>query len=174
MVEGIRLIMVALFASAGWEVASAMGRDNTLRATLGIAIGAGIGFVFSGMLGRVTASAASDVERAFRNIPAAELVAGAIGLILGLVPAALLSVPLFHLPPQAALPNVAFVYVLGGLIGSRIARARSDELFALVGVKPRVAERGSGERVVLDTSALIDARLEPLVRMGFGTGSLSV
>src|SRR5437588_2375199 len=126
MVEGIRLIMVALFASAGWEVASAMGRDNTLRATLGIAVGAGIGFVFGGMLGRVTASAASDVERAFRNIPAAELVAGAIGLILGLVPAALLSVPLFHLPPEAALPNVAFVYVLGGLIGSRIARARSD------------------------------------------------
>src|SRR5436309_933379 len=60
MVEGIRLIMVALFASAGWEVASAMGRDNTLRATLGIAVGAGIGFVFGGMLGRVTASAASD------------------------------------------------------------------------------------------------------------------
>src|SRR6266550_1411967 len=39
LVEAVRLIMVALFASAGWEVASSTGPDTTPRLILGIALG---------------------------------------------------------------------------------------------------------------------------------------
>jgi uncharacterized protein YacL len=174
LVEAVRLIMVALFASAGWEVASTTGPDTAPRLILGIVLGSGIGFVVGGMIGRTTASAASDLEREFRRIPAADILAGTIGLILGLVPAALLSIPLFHLPAPASLPTVAFVYFVGGVIGYRIGRSKSEELFALVGVKPRIATVRGGHLTVLDTSALIDGRIEALVRMGFLPGSLLV
>jgi uncharacterized protein YacL len=174
LVEAVRLIMVALFATAGWEVATRTGPNVAPRLAVGIALGSGVGFVVGGMIGRRTATAASDLEREFRRIPAADILAGTVGLILGLAPAALLSIPLFHLPVGAALPTVAFVYFVGGVIGYRIGRSKSDELFALVGVKPRVAGARGGDVTVIDTSALMDTRIEPLVRMGFLRGSLLV
>ncbi len=174
LVEAVRLIMVALFATAGWEVASSTGPDTGPRLIIGIAIGSGVGYVLGGMFGRSTATAASELEREFRRIPAADILAGAIGLILGLAPAALLSIPLFHLPAGAALPTVAFVYFVGGVFGYRVGRAKSDELFAMIGVKPRVAGASGSGLVVLDTSALVDGRIEPLLRMGFVAASLLV
>ena len=174
LVEAVRLIMVALFAAAGWEVASATGADTGPRLVLGIAVGAGIGYVVGGMFGRTTASAASALEREFQRIPAASILAGTVGMILGLVPAALLSIPLLHLPAVAALPTAAFLYVVGGAVGYRVGLAKSDELFALIGVKPRVASATSGGVVVVDTSALIDGRIEPLVRSGFVVRTLLV
>lgn len=166
--------MVALFATAGWEIASATGPDTGPRLVVGIAVGSGVGYVLGGMFGRTTASAATALEREFRRIPAADILAGTVGLILGLIPVALLSIPLFHLPGAAALPTVAFLYVVGGAIGYRVGLAKTDELFALIGVKPRVARSASGDAVVVDTSALIDGRVEPLVRSGFGLRTLLV
>jgi uncharacterized protein YacL len=174
LVEAVRLIMVALFATAGWEIASATGTDTGPRLVAGIVIGSGVGYVLGGMFGRTTASAASALEREFRRIPAANILAGTFGLILGLIPAALLSIPLFHLPAAAALPTVAFLYVVCGAIGCSVGSAKTDELFALIGVKPRVAGAARGESLVVDTSALVDGRIEPLVRSGFVSGTLLV
>ncbi len=174
LVEVVRLVIVALLASAGWEVASRTGPNTAPRLVLGIVIGSGVGYVVGGMFGRTTASAASELEREFRRIPAADALAGTLGLILGLVPAALLSIPLFHLPPVAAFPTAVFVYSIGGVLGYRLGRAKSDELFALVGVKPRAAGTLAGEVAVLDTSVLLDDRIEALIRMGFVSGSLLV
>jgi uncharacterized protein YacL len=126
------------------------------------------------MFGRTTASAATELEREFRRIPAATILAGTIGLILGLAPAALLSIPLFHLPPVAALPTVAFLYFVGGVMGYRLGRAKSDDLFAMFGVKPGLAVGTGTDLTVLDTSAIVDGRIEPLIRMGFVSGSLLV
>jgi hypothetical protein len=72
--------------------------------------------------------------------------------------AALLSIPVFRLPPLAAWTSVAFMYVTLGFVGYRIGRTKNEELFALIGMKPRAA--GSPEKVfVVDTSALIDGRI---------------
>ena len=46
------------------------------------------------------------MDEELRKVPAAEIVAG-IGLVAGLAVAALLSVPVFRLPPLAALTSVA-------------------------------------------------------------------
>jgi uncharacterized protein YacL len=114
------------------------------------------------------------VEREFRRVPAAQVLAGGIGLVVGLALAALLSVPLFHLPPGAAYPTVAFVYLTSGYAGYRIGRTKSDDLFALFGVKPRAAGMRPGEVTVLDSSAILDGRLMALIRMGFLGGTLLV
>jgi len=126
------------------------------------------------MLGRSTAAAATEVEREFRRVPAADVLAGTVGVIGGLVPAALLSVPLFHLPLAASLPAVAFLYFVAASLGWRIGRAKSAELFAMFGVKLRAAGTTAGDVLVMDSSAILDGRVATLVRMGFLSGSLVV
>jgi len=174
MVEVIRLIMVAIFALVGWEVVFRAGSEQSDRLLVGTLLGAAVGYVLGGAFGRRTASAVSDLERELRRIPAAEILAGGIGLALGLVLASLVSFPLFHLPPRAAYPVVGTVYLIFAYMGYKLGRAKSEELFGLFGVKPRAAGTLSGEVVVLDASVILDSRLKAMVEQGFLVGTLLV
>jgi uncharacterized protein YacL len=174
LVEFVRLIMVALFAVSGWELASLVGSEQSDRLLIGTLLGSGVGYVLGGVFGRQTATAVTQLEREFRRIPAAEILAGGIGLILGLVVATLLAFPLYHLPPKGAYPAVAFVYLTLGFLTYKLGRAKSEELFALFGVKPRAAGTQSGEVVVLDSSVILDGRLAAMIGKGFLGGTLLV
>ena len=173
VVEAARVIMVALLAVGGWEVAAALTQSESLR-LVGIVLGAATGYVAGGVFGRRTASAVTDLERASARVPASELLSGGVGLLMALCLAALVSIPLFHLPPAAAFPTIAFVYVTTGYAGYRLGRARSDDLFALFGVKARSAGTRPGEVAVLDSSVILDPRTLNLVRLGFLGGVLLV
>ena len=85
-------------------------------------LGTSTGFVLGGVLGRQTATAVRSMEEELRKVPAAEIVAGVGGLIAGLAVAALLSVPVFRLPPLVAWTSVAFTYVTLSFAGFRIGR----------------------------------------------------
>jgi uncharacterized protein YacL len=114
------------------------------------------------------------LEAELRRVPAAEIVAGLAGLVMGLVVAALISIPIFRLGPLVAWTSVAFMYVTLGYGGFRIGRMKSDELFGLIGLKPRAAGVARGEVSVVDTSALIDGRILDLVNTGFLAGDLLI
>jgi uncharacterized protein YacL len=172
-VEFIRLIFVVLFAAGGYSVATHLSQSTTQRTLLGVILGSGVGFVLGGAFGRQTATAVSTMEREFRRVPAAEVVAGAGGLIVGLAIAALSTVPLFRLPPLVAWTTAAFVYVTLGYVGYRVGRTMHAELFALIGLKPRAAGSGA-DVVVVDTSALIDGRVLDLVKTEFLAGDVLV
>jgi uncharacterized protein YacL len=67
--------------------------------------------------------------------------------------------------------SVAFTYVTLAFAGFRIGRTKHEELFGLIGLKPRAA--GAPEKIfVVDTSALIDGRILDLVATGFLSGDL--
>ena len=174
LVEFVRLIFVVLFASAGYTIATRLAEPSTSRTLLGVILGSATGFVVGGVFGRSTATAVGSMEREFRRVPAAEVVAGAVGLIAGLAIAVLLSVPLFRLPLLAAWTSVAFIYVTLGYAGYRIGRTKQAELFALIGLKPRAAGVAHGEISVVDTSALIDGRVIDLVKTGFLVGDVLI
>ena len=176
LVEFVRFIFVTLFALAGYEIAANVWTPsgNTGRTVLGIVVGALMGYVAGGVFGRQTAHAVSVVELEFRRTPAAEIAAGITGVVIGLVMALLFSIPLFRLPTAAAWPAVAFVYLTLPYLGYRIGRAKNDELFSLVGLKPRAAGIGRAEVNVIDTSALIDGRVVDLVQTGFLGGVLLI
>ena len=139
LVELVRLIFVVLFASAGYMVATRISATTTSKTLVGVVLGTSFGFVLGGVAGRQTATAVRSVEHDLRKVPAAEIVAGVGGLIAGLAVAALLSVPVFRLPPLAAWTSVAFMYVTLGYAGYRIGRTKHEELFGLIGLKPRAA-----------------------------------
>ena len=174
LVEFVRLIFVLLFAAGGYTIATQLNDPSTTRTLLGVVLGTGTGFVLGGVFGRQTAAAVGEMEREFRRVPAPELVAGTAGLLIGLGVAALGSVPLFRLPPLAAWTTVAFVYVTLGYLGYRVGRSKQQELFGLIGLKPRSAGTSGGEIAVVDTSALIDGRVVDLAKTGFLTGDLLV
>jgi len=174
LVEFVRLIIVVLLAIAGFEIAAHLGDPTTTKSVLGIILGSATGYVLGGVLGRQTAEAVSEVEREFRRVSAAEIAAGVAGLIAALLIALLASIPLYRLPESAAWPAVAFVYLTIPYLGYRIGRSKREDLFSLLGLKPRAAGLGRGEVSVLDTSALIDGRIVDLVRTGFLVGVLLV
>ena len=172
LVEGVRLIFIALLATGGYQIGTAVGKESAWRTALFVLLGSGVGYVVGGVVGRLTRRTVSGMERELRRTPAASLVAGVSGLVIGLVISALVMLPLMQLPPGAAWPSIVFVYLTLGSLGFGLARARADEIFGLFGLKPRAAGATRGEVSVIDTSALIDGRVADLVQTGFLSGTM--
>lgn len=172
-VEGVRLIILALFAAAGWVVAENRSWEGRNLA-LAIVLASLTGYVVGGVFGRTTASAMDVVERRFRRSSAAEILGGTLGLILGLVIALLVSLLLLRLPPVAGWTSAAFTYLVLGFLGLRVGRSKYADFFLLFGMKPRAAGSSAGEVSVVDTSALVDGRIVEIARAGFLGGTLLV
>jgi len=110
-----------------------------------------------------------------RRIPIQSLVAATVGLAIGLLLAALLSIPLSRLPFSLGdvLPFAAAV--LFGYLGVAAAVTRQRDLLALVG--GRFARGGAGQRseyILMDTSVVIDGRIADISQTGFIESTLLV
>src|SRR5436853_6454359 len=155
MVEGVRLIFMALLGAVGYQLGAARIDANDRNTVLYVFLGAACGYVLGGVFGRLTLEAVSGLERELHRRPAAEIAGGVVGLIVGLVIATLLSVPLFFLPTDYGWPAALFLFIVLGSLGTRVGQDKHEDIFALVGMKPRVSARATGDLHVLDTSALI-------------------
>ncbi len=174
VVEGVRLIFMALLGAVGYQLGAARIDASNRSTVLYVFLGAACGYVLGGVFGRLTLEAVSGLERELHRRPAAEIAGGVVGLVVGLVIATLLSVPLVFLPTFYGWPAALFLYIVLGSLGTRVGQDKHEDIFALVGMKPRVSARATGDLHVLDTSALIDGRVADLVETGFISGSLLV
>ena len=172
LVEGVRLIFIALFGTGGFLVGGTVASESTSLALLFIFLGAACGFVVGGIAGRLTLKAVSGMEQELRRKPAPQLAGGVVGFIISLVVAALFMVPLLFVPEAAAWPAIVFVYLVCGSLGFRLGEAKYEDIFGLVGMKPRASVAARGDLHVLDTSALIDGRVLDLVATGFVSGTV--
>jgi uncharacterized protein YacL len=170
--SGVRLIFVALIATAGARIGEATGTTSTSRALLFVFVGAGVGYVVGGVFGRLTLRAVHGLETELGRKPPAVLAGGVVGLVVGLLVAALMMVPLLFLPASASWPAIVFLYLTVGTVGYRLGQAKYEDIFGLVGIKPRAAGVTRGDLHVLDTSALIDGRVADLVATGFVGGTV--
>jgi uncharacterized protein YacL len=174
LVEGVRLIFLALFGAVGYQIGSIRAAANEQQTILYVFLGAACGYVLGGVFGRLTLEAVSGLERELRRRPAAQIAGGVVGLVVGLLVAGLMSIPLLFVPVSYAWPASLFLFLVLGSLGIRLGQAKHEDIFGLVGMKPRVSARGSGDLHVLDTSALIDGRVADLVSTGFISGTLLV
>jgi uncharacterized protein YacL len=173
LVEGVRLIFVAVLGAAGYQIGAIATVTTGWSALLYVFLGAACGYVLGGIFGRLTLQAVSGLERELRRRPAAEIAGGVVGLIVGLVVGALLSLPLVFLREVHVWPAILFVFIVTGSLGMRLGQAKHEDIFGFVGMKPRVSARhGGGDVHVVDTSALIDGRIVDLVSTGFISGTL--
>lgn len=183
VVELLRLMVVLFFAGAGYSVGSNVGPRHAFLGALngtavGIVLGSGFGYVLGGMLGRQTARTAETARVRLRAVSADTLVAGMLGLVVGVLVGAGVAWPVFFLPMTfLAFPLFGFVVLVLGYFGFVIGASKRDGMLALfgerAGMAPRVVPAAALPRV-LDTSVAIDGRLLDVVRAGFLHGQLLV
>ena len=121
----------------------------------------------------------SQMQRQIDKMPLNQLISAVTGLILGLIIAALL---------RQVIPNVgtgvagtalsAILYVVLGWLGYSIGKRRSREFGMMItrlsGVreKRKITRHGYAARKFLDTSAVIDGRILPVLKTGFIEGEI--
>ena len=110
------------------------------------------------------------------KVPSSTIVAGTGGLIIGLVVAALVSVPLFQLGGWLnwGIPLIiSGVLALAGLsVG--VQREREFRGFLPSGERRRYSSSQLNGRILVDTSAIIDGRIADLSQTGFVQGTLVI
>ncbi len=160
----------------GLYMADRLGALSFQYAIIFLLVGALIGLVLTPYL---TIRPFFALRKRIRQAPAQQLLAAVLGLIVGLITAALISFPLSLLPPpfREVLPFVAAI--LFGYLGIMMMTTRQRDIFNLV--RGRLPERGGGSEsedgvrpVLLDTSVIIDGRIADISRTGFIEGEMLV
>ncbi|MGZ4104956.1 MAG: PIN domain-containing protein [Actinomycetota bacterium] len=173
LVELIRFVIVVLFTALGYQVSREIVTDpNSTRVIVGTIVGAGLGYVVGGVLGRSTGTLVGLAERRIASIPGADLVSGGLGLVAGLVIAAIPGLFLLLLPSRAVgLPILAFLEIVFGYLGYRAGVTKREDVLQLVGLTYRTR---AADLRVLDTSAILNTQLLDYVRAGLIRGTVLV
>lgn len=177
----LRLVGMVGFGVGGLLVgqqlvqAGGIGPENGVGSLLVTTlVGALVGFVVTPFL---TTRPFNALQGRLKQVPAIDLMAGAAGLALGLLFAALLSLPLALLPSplREVLPFVSALVF--GLLGLSTMIARRRDIAGLLASRvparngeanPIAAVAAVDERfVLLDTSVIIDGRIADISRTGF-------
>ncbi len=121
------------------------------------------------------------IRRRIVELPAQTVWAGILGMTLGLMVSALLSVPLRLLPSPLSETLTLVAHLLLGYLGAFIFVARQNDLAAFMTTFRRLGQSATsgvpGQSpwvYVVDTSALIDGRIVDMARLGFLQGTLLV
>ena len=130
----------------------------------------------------VTTRPARALRSLLGRVAAETLFSGLMGLVVGLLTAALLSFPLSLLPEPFGriLPFIGVL--LFGYFGVMLFVMRQGDIMSLFGsLSGRSGEGGSGSSwtnlnrtILLDTSVIIDGRVADIARVGFLPGTLLV
>lgn len=161
----------------GLYAAGQLGVPPLQFAAIGLFVGALAGLLLTPYL---TVRPFLAVRKIIRQTPTQQLLAGTIGLVIGLIVAALLAYPLSQLPSPFGQVLPFVVAVLFGYLGIMVLVTRQQDIFSLV--RGRLADRHipRGEKkeavrpVLLDTSVIIDGRIADISRTGFIEGEMFV
>ena len=146
---------------------------------------AGFGALIGLAVGLIVQTSYRRFERRFRALPADVLLSRAVGLVLGLLVANLMLAPIFLLPIP---PEFSFLKPLAAVLGSilfsfsgiTLADTHGRTLLRLINpntVETTLLAEGTlkpASTKVLDTSCIIDGRIEELLNTGFVEGQLLV
>ncbi|MCL4559988.1 MAG: PIN domain nuclease [Chloroflexi bacterium] len=144
-------------------------------------VGALAGFILAPFLSVYPAKA---LRSRLTHLSAQSLFSALLGLIAGLVIAALLAFPLSLLPPPFGSVLPFFGVIVFGYFGVAVFIMRQNDLFTVLssfGRKDGAASPGEsspkgneGRTILLDTSVIIDGRIADIARTGFLPGSLLI
>ena len=178
IVEAVRLLVTLSTTAIGFQIGRSWpdvfpnaSPTGDVTVVWGAVLGAGIGYVFGGTLGRGIARSLDDAPRALARADGIQLFAGGFGLVVGVLVGTVMAVPVvLLLPSVAGWPIGGLVVLLAGAFGTRIFSARGQELLALTSghtLAPSGALQSTDqERYLIDSSAAIDGRVLDLARAG--------
>ena len=187
-----RLLGMIGFAIGGAYLGRQLGEVSNIGSTAGTLAVDQYAFLF-GLLGGVigllitpylTTRPVSALRKSLGRAPAQTLFTSLLGLIVGLVVAALLAFPLSLLPdPFGKIMPFAGV-VLFGYLGISVFIMRQEDILSILstirGGGQSHGKEGSNSAgwadsrsILLDTSVIIDGRIADISRTGFLPGSLA-
>jgi uncharacterized protein YacL len=181
-VQLTRFVLATLGALAGLSVQSLIEWNQQIGYSIPIVIilfvilGASIGFILGGIVGRELQRAFLFFEDYVRGMSVSDLALGSVGLLTGLVIALILAQPVRSLQPASlALIGQVGLYIPCAYVGVRIALIKRRDVARMFsrGGQSLDDPRGASTKV-LDTSAIIDGRFAELMRAGFVEGSVRV
>jgi uncharacterized protein YacL len=173
----LRMVGMIVFAVIGWRIGDALGAgsDAQMRVIIVLALaGAALGLIVTPW---ITIRPYVWARRTIRQIPAQQLLAATIGLLIGLIIAALCAFPLSFLPAPfgSILPFVSLI--LFGYLGAWVMVMRERDFFAILGGRfgrEGLARASAEKSVLLDTSVIIDGRVADISRTGFIDGTMMI
>lgn len=140
-------------------------------------------FLISPWINAIIIKVMDYIEKSVQKLPAAEIIFGTVGAILGLIIASLFVNILARIPLIGAILAVVVAVVMA-VLGANIAIKKREELMALfsnIGIKRSTTgkdKRGKGDYKgypkVLDTSVIIDGRILDICQTGFVEGTLII
>lgn len=117
------------------------------------------------------------IRSEIRRLPANVLVAGTVGLVIGLVIAVLLAFPISLLPGQLGNWLPLAVAVFCGYAGVAVMVMRQQEMMRAVGsfLPSGASVSANGANLlIVDTSTIIDGRIADITQTGFIQGTLII
>lgn len=123
----------------------------------------------------VTVHPARRVVRGIQVSSIGDLLGGAFGAGVGLFLALLLALPLALIPEELGRYGPFAVALLLGAIGAVAGTMKRHDLVTFIrDLRAGRRERAAGDRILLDTSVIIDGRIADIVKSGFVRGTLLV
>ncbi len=172
----LRIVGMFVFALIGWRLGDALGGSgDALRYIIVLALaGAALGLIITPW---ITIRPYIWARRTIRQVPAQQLLAATIGLLIGLIIAALSAFPLSFLPHPfgAVLPFVSLIVF--GYLGAWVMMMRERDFFAILGGRlgrEGLVRAATEKAVLLDTSVIIDGRIADISRTGFIDGTMMI
>lgn len=173
----LRLLGMIVLATAGWVLGANLAGEtisdtDVMRGVISLALaGAALGLLLTPYL---TNRPLQWVRRRVRQLPANQIVAGGVGLMLGLAAAALLTPPLAQLPGilGQVLPFAAAILLAYTGVQTMVLRER--DLINLIQSRFGTAPARARQYVLLDTSVIIDGRIADIAKTGFIDATLLV
>ncbi len=184
----IILLLIIAGAGVGYDSVELLPNNVLLQVTnlealrLVMAV---FGGIIGGAIGLVVQTSYRRLESRVRNMPVDVLLTRSVGLILGLLLANLMIAPVFLLPIPGDFSFIKpLVAVLGSVMfsftGVTLADAHGKTLLRLINpnsVEAMLVAEGTlkpAATKVLDTSSIIDGRIEELMGTGFVEGQILV
>jgi len=181
IIQLARIVFLAAGALGGFAVSQLIDWSETIGFPREIVIfifiilGAAIGYLIGGILGRETTAAYERLERQFRESETSDLILGGAGLVFGLLVALLVSIPLRLVEPQwLSFLSTVMLYGLCAYGGVQLFLVKRDDVNRRLSARPTAAESGPQLMTFLDTSAVIDGRFAALRHAGFLPGEVRV
>ena len=181
----------ALFALAGLYASSRIlllglihfHTDVQLRfwvLALGALTGLVVGLILAPWIMRGSKGMAIFIEQNLQKTPLQDLIAGAVGLIIGLIICNLIRSILIVMGIMGIIAWI-LITIFVCYLGISVAVKRREELMGIFNNLPRLgkekgvrSEKKAGSHKLLDTSVIIDGRIADLCESGFLEGTLLV
>jgi uncharacterized protein YacL len=176
-VEGLRLLLVLLGLILGLDIGDRIS-SHDLTHFVASSIGVLAGYVAGGIIGRAINSGLKKAGRKLRDIPAVEVLAGALLGTAGLVLAAVFGIPILILTKNTiGYPAVAIAAWILAYVGMRIGTAKAQQIVQAAGLSRKLApstEVVDPKSLLLDTSALMDRSFWVLAKNNLFPGDLVI